>query len=70
MPKATKEQFEAMHRKLAEVLTGMISPDMNASLVKEIREFLKDNGIDAIATEGSPLLKLAGKLPFNSAAEA
>lgn len=39
-----------------------VTPD--ASTLNVIRQFLKDNQIDAVAKAGSPLGKLADSLPF------
>ena len=39
-----------------------VTPD--ASTLNVIRQFLKDNNVDAVAAKGSPLDKLAGSLPF------
>ena len=33
--------------------------------VERLRQFLKDNGIDAIPVDNSPLKKLMEELPFN-----
>lgn len=60
-----KALLAELHVKLGEelvarVLSGKATPaDLNVA-----RQFLKDNGIDAIAREGSPLRKLAIMLPF------
>jgi len=52
---------------LASTLLLRISdPDVKASDLNVCRQFLKDNGIEALATEGSPLADLVATLPdFN-----
>jgi hypothetical protein len=71
--KATPEALEALHGLLAGHLADQIAAakksgdPLPASLVKEIREFLKDNGVEQNALPTNPIGKLAGdveSLPF------
>ena len=59
--------MEQLHSMLANTLLSKISdPDVKASDLNVARQFLKDNGIEALATEGSPLADLVATLPnFN-----
>jgi len=59
--------MEKLHSMLASTLLLRISdPDVKASDLNVCRQFLKDNGIEALATEGSPLADLVATLPdFN-----
>ena len=59
--------MEKLHSMLANTLLSRISdPDVKASDLNVCRQFLKDNGIEALATEGSPLADLVATLPdFN-----
>lgn len=70
MNKADEKALGSLHGKLAEVLkdaiaqeyldpeTGMKIPPP-AAILNVARQFLKDNKIEAIAVEGSPLAGLA-----------
>jgi hypothetical protein len=62
-----KELMEKLHSMLANTLLSKISdPDVKASDLNVARQFLKDNGIEALAAEGSPLADLVATLPdFN-----
>lgn len=71
--KATEELLNQLHGTLAEHLRDQIrlaqagGEPLPASLVKEIREFLKDNGIESLPSSGNPvgrLLEEAKSLPF------
>jgi hypothetical protein len=67
MAAASKSALEDLHSALAKKLLEIVnSGEMTASLAKEIREFLKDNGIEAVATPGSPTADLADNFPFQS----
>lgn len=75
MSKASTEKLEALHGELASTLqTAISSSDPTdkgfASLLNVARQFLKDNGIEAVTVPGSPMGKLAGKVaeyPFDPA---
>lgn len=56
--------MEKLHSTLASTLLSRISdPDVKASDLNVARQFLKDNGIEALAAEGSPLADLVATLP-------
>jgi hypothetical protein len=70
MNKADEKLLAGLHGKLADVLKDAISqqyvdPDTGlpipppAAILNVARQFLKDNKIEAIAAEGSPLHSLA-----------
>lgn len=70
MNKADEKALGGLHGKLAEVLKEALSqeyidPDTGAKLpppaaiLNVARQFLKDNKIEAVAVEGSPLHSLA-----------
>lgn len=64
---ASKESLEALHSAIADKLTESIK-EMPAgekglaALLNVARQFVKDNGIEAVPTPGSPLGKLNDKL--------
>ena len=59
------KKLQDLHEKLCEVLLEKINnPDVTASELNVARQLLKDNGIDAIPVEGSPLKSLLDELPF------
>lgn len=63
--KATLEQLENLHGALAQALAERVSSkEATAADLAVARQFLKDNGIDAVAKSGTPLGDLADKLPF------
>ena len=59
--------MDQLHSTLANTLLSRISdPDVKASDLNVARQFLRDNGIEALANEGSPLADLVATLPdFN-----
>jgi hypothetical protein len=70
MNKADEKALGSLHGKLADVLTEALSqeyidPDTGiklpppAAILNVARQFLKDNKIEAVAVEGSPLHSLA-----------
>ena len=60
------KKLTELHTRLAERLLERIKdPDVKASDLNVARQFLRDNGIDAVPTEGSPLQRLADELPFD-----
>lgn len=70
MNKADEKALGSLHGKLAEVLKEALSQDYvdpdtgvklppPAAILNVARQFLKDNKIEAIAAEGSPLADLA-----------
>jgi len=61
------EKLKQLHEKLCEVLLEKINnPDVTASELNVARQLLKDNGIDAVPVEGSPLQSLIDELPFKA----
>jgi len=59
------KKLKELHEVLAEKLLEKVkSSDATASELNVARQFLRDNGIDAVPTEGSPLKKLIDELPF------
>ena len=61
------ELMELLHQTLAENLQSRISnPEAKSADLNVARQFLKDNGIEAVVAEGSPLADLVATLPdFN-----
>jgi hypothetical protein len=65
MSKAKTEALESLHGALAKALAQKIKEGTaTAADMAVARQFLKDNGIDAIPKEASPLATLADSLPF------
>ena len=59
--------MELLHRTLAENLLSRVKdPKAKSADLNVARQFLKDNGIDALPVENSPLSELVKSLPdFN-----
>jgi hypothetical protein len=54
-----------LHEKLANTLLQKVkSGEVTAAELNVARQFLKDNNVDAIPKEGSPLQQLTDSLPF------
>lgn len=68
MSKATNDQMDSLHGALASHLTEAIKHPgeggVSASLLKEAREFLKDNNVSADIAKNKPLQALTDTLPF------
>jgi hypothetical protein len=63
--KASLELMEILHGILATSLADKIRDGTaTAADLSVARQFLKDNGVDAIPTKGNGLGKLAEQLPF------
>ena len=63
--KATTEALEALHGAVATALADKIKEgSATAADLAVARQFLKDNGIDAVPRKGTPLGTLADSLPF------
>ena len=59
------KKLKEVHAVLAEKLLQKVKdPDAKSSDLNVARQFLRDNGIDAVPTDGSPLKKLVDELPF------
>tara|TARA_Y100000593_G_scaffold71454_1_gene131182 strand:+ start:804 stop:1016 length:213 start_codon:yes stop_codon:yes gene_type:complete len=60
-----KDLFEELHKNLAlELLERIKSGEARPADLSVARQFLKDNGIDAFASNDSPLQQLVDSLPF------
>ena len=66
MTKTLKELHEVLTN---ELLKRVKDPEAKSSDLNVARQFLKDNGIEAIPTDNSPLKSLVDELPFNSEEE-
>ena len=59
-------KLRELHGILAEKLLEKVKdPECKSADLNVARQFLKDNGIDAVPTEDSPLQKLIDEMPFN-----
>lgn len=64
MSRASEQILAALHDAVAkDLLTRVASGEASAQELSAAIKFLKDNGIEALADEGSPLGKLAASLP-------
>ena len=62
----SNKKLKELHAVLAEKLLEKVKdPDAKSSDLNVARQFLRDNGIDAVPVEGSPLQKLDEELPFD-----
>ena len=62
---SVKEKLEELHDLLAETLLDRIrGDDVSPADLNVARQFLKDNGIDAIPAKDTPMFNLALELPF------
>ena len=60
------DKLKELHEVLAtELLKRVKDPDAKSADLNVARQFLKDNNIDAVPTEDSPLKKLLDELPFD-----
>ena len=60
------DKLKELHTILAERLLERIKEkDVKASDLNVARQFLRDNGIDAVPTDNSPLQKLIDEMPFD-----
>jgi len=58
--------LEDLHKNLAQELLDRIkNGDEKASILNVARQFLKDNGIEALPVQDSPLKSLIDELPFD-----
>ena len=59
-------KLRELHGILAQKLLEKVkAPECNSADVNVARQFLRDNGIDAVPTEDSPLQQLIDEMPFN-----
>ena len=64
------EKLKELHGVLAnELLKRVKDPEAKASDLNVARPFLKENGIEEIPTDNSPLKALVDELPFNTEEE-
>jgi len=60
------KKLKELHAVLAEKLLKKVKdPDATASELNVARQFLRDNNIDCVPVEGSPLQNLVDELPFD-----
>jgi len=65
------DMMALLHQTLAENLLARVKdPEAKSADLNVARQFLKDNGIEALAVEGSPLSSLVATLPDFSDADA
>ena len=61
----SNDKLRDLHTILCEKLLDKINePDAKSADLNVARQFLRDNGIDAVPTDDSPLKKLLDELPF------
>ena len=61
------KNLKELHGVLAEQLLKRVkAPEAKASDLNVARQFLKDNGIEAIPVDNSPLKALVDELPFDT----
>ena len=59
-------KLRELHGILAQKLLEKVKdPECKSSDLNVARQFLRDNGIDAVPTEDSPLQQLIDEMPFN-----
>jgi len=67
MSKASEEFLDKLHSALAEELLRRIQDGTaTAADLSAARQFLKDNGIDAVPKAGNPINNLMNNLPFEN----
>jgi len=64
------DKLKELHEVLTQQLLDRVkSEDAKASDLNVARQFLKDNGIEALPVDNSPLKSLVDELPFSSEEE-
>ena len=59
-------KLRELHGILAQKLLEKVKdPECKSSDLNVARQFLRDNGIDAVPTDNSPLQKLIDEMPFD-----
>ncbi|GGD98191.1 hypothetical protein [Rhizobium anhuiense] len=59
------EILSKLHAEMAQKLLDKVrSGEVTAAELNVARQFLKDNNIDSVPKEGSPVANLANELPF------
>ena len=62
----SNDKLRELHGILAQKLLEKVKdPECKSSDLNVARQFLRDNGIDAVPTEDSPLQQLIDEMPFN-----
>lgn len=61
--KATEDLLASLHGALADKMQAMLNGDTTAAELSVIRQFLKDNGINADGTANKTLKTLSADLP-------
>lgn len=62
----TEDKLKELHDELAKILLQRVKdPEVKSADLNVARQFLKDNNIDAVPTENSPLQQLINELPFD-----
>ena len=62
----SETKLKELHAILAEKLLEKVKdPECKSADLNVARQFLRDNGIDAVPTDDSPLQKLIDEMPFN-----
>lgn len=82
MSKADNNSLGDLHGVLANCLKEAMQPEpvmdkdgnevgkrYNAAILNVVRQFLKDNGVEALPSANKPLQELAAALPFPQAGE-
>ena len=62
----SNQKLKELHAILAEKLLDKVKdPECKSADLNVCRQFLRDNGIDAVPTDNSPLQRLIDEMPFN-----
>lgn len=71
MPAATPDKLSSLHDALADKMAALLrGEEVPASVLKEVREFLKDNGINCDGKKSQKVSGIAQTLPFVTPQEA
>jgi hypothetical protein len=63
---SNNDKLRDLHAILAEKLLEKVQdPDVKSADLNVARQFLRDNGIDAVPTDDNPLGRLIDEMPFN-----
>ena len=66
----TDDKLKELHNELTQKLLDKVKdPEAKASDLNVARQFLKDNGIEALPIDNSPLKSLVDELPFSDEEE-
>ena len=65
-----EDKLKELHNELTQKLLDKVKdPEAKASDLNVARQFLKDNGIEALPIDNSPLKSLVDELPFSDEEE-